>query len=162
MRTLLDNYPCFRPLPQILSRIEESGIDVLQTRNLPIISGQVLSSQFIDTPVIMTFLLDTGADISGFSPVARAKIQDAVKTQLDPHRAVKVLNDDHSFQAKPSYDMRIILPGNEVLHCPNGLTCFTSSIFAFSDGIIGQDILSELFVNFNGPEGTVTIIDPRG
>lgn len=160
MRTLLDSHPCFKSTREIALGITQSHDEPTEQNKLPILLLDVIPCQRLEKRASLSFLIDTGAEISGISPEGRQRLFEAVGQTLDPHRGVKMFFDDGRARVIESYDVRLVFPGGEILKCPVGLGCFPHPIFDFTDGVIGEDILNRLLVTFNGPDGTVTIIDP--
>lgn len=158
-RIILDKVESHVSLGQM--EIEEKSGEICwpDAPKVHILSGRLTyrhtDSQDI-TGVAAKALLDTGADVSLFSQQKRFEIERSHGTDLPVLRKVRI-----SGTLRATYELSYILFGEHACKGDYGLVeAENGSYFDAEEEVdlfLGQDILNQFIVTFDGPNGTVTI-----
>lgn len=161
MRTILEAYPSHRNIGRMSIR-EFNGEETdppcpavhVITGWLACQTDPVHSREVIEVKA----LLDTGCDVT----LVRKELVDELGrrrgSDVQPQRTIELFGG-----SRLAYDLIYILPGDHYCISDYGFTEFASEEFPDLDGtdiLLGQDVLNQFIVTFDGPNGMVTIALP--
>jgi len=161
MNTVLDKYPSHRDLGGM-----EIG-DELNPSRVPRPKVHVVKGDLVcrlDLPdqrwvIGIEVLLDTGCEITLISDSKVKELEDLRKLDLHAERKVMVRG-----KHRAAYDLAFVLPGGYPCTAPYGFVAVPKDEFGnvldASEMLLGQDVMNQLVVTFDGPNGTVTICTP--
>ncbi len=161
MRTLLRDYEGYQQVGNgsVSVRLNNPSREVRWFRpRLPIVPGFIAFWHILSTKVHVQALLDTGCDITIVKP---EKVWELEKS---PHKrrmlpATRHIAHDGEFQ--PAVDLAFLFSDNDCYSSRFGMIVTSKWKFDVADMWLGQEILRQLVVTFDGVQGTVTIIDPK-
>ena len=158
MRTILRGHRCYVRIDDATMKIDgetspfERRLFILKDCHLGYPAGGRVR-------VPVSVLLDTGNDVTLVNPEKAHQLQDLIGFDIPFERRFR---HDSSASLEPTYDLVLNFPGSRVPYRhPYGFMAHTSWNFEVADVWLGQDIFSQLRVTFDGPKGTVTVVDPK-
>jgi hypothetical protein len=106
-------------------------------------------------------VIDTGSDITFVALEALRKLERAVQAATGELLPIerRILT---AGMARPAYDLAFLLPGTEhAVHSSYGFVCPAHGAWGDKvDMLLGQDLINQWIVTFDGIHGTVTISVP--
>jgi len=157
MKTVVDNRSCYVEIADI-KVFANRRIENWPRPRLPVLEGAIA---FRDTLVEVTCLLDTGCDITIVNPKKLRELERLRKLETRssirlPQRRIEFFHEG----LQKAFDLAFIFPGSHRFTSRYGFIVPSSWDFDVADVWLGQDILNQLEVTFDGVHGTVTIIEP--
>ncbi|MGE3538962.1 MAG: hypothetical protein AB7N91_16205 [Candidatus Tectimicrobiota bacterium] len=158
MAILLENHPCYRSAGSM--KYDGSGGSFTpQTPPIPILNNCAILPK--DTGVThepVEILLDTGTEITLIKQEKLQQLEDRLQYPLPIQGRIYF-----DGVPQPSYSLQLAFPTGRPFSTDYGFVALaeTDKVFDVGDVWLGQDILSQLIVTFNGASGTVTIEDRR-
>lgn len=105
-----------------------------------------------DVSVKATALLDTGTDITTVSHRLVETLEDALGGLIPVERRVCSRGS-----MRPALDLAFVLPNDDATACESAYGFIHGDDLDLGDLWIGQDLLNQWIVTFDGPAGTLTI-----
>ena len=102
-------------------------------------------------------LLDSGTDITVFKNEKFQQLENrlgGLAIPLDRH--IRFENKRY-----PAFDLTFLFPGGAAYSSQHRFIRLPDDKFDFGDIWVGQDLLSQVVVTFDGPARTITITDPN-
>lgn len=157
MKTVLDCHQCSRRLGKV--KVEAGGktVDWERPRQFVLQNGLLAYQHWPDVQIPVEALLDTGTDITVVKPEVIRRIERQIGKTLPVERRI-----EQGPKLEPAYDLMYVLPGGYQCWSRYGFIASTSVDFDIGDVWLGQDVFNKLVITFDGPNGTVTIVDPEG
>ncbi len=165
MRTILDAHHSHTIAGRL--EVKEEGGSELHLRSWPAPAVHVVTGALVSaldpTPrqaVELSALLDTGADVTLISEKKREELEKSRKSLLQTRRSVKFWG-----KFRPAYtSLAFILPGGHECRSHIGFVEVADeesrAVLDVSEMLLGQDVLNQFIITFDGPNGTVTICEP--
>lgn len=143
-------------MPSINLTITPGGphITVLIALSAPRRDALIAVGKTVPTPVLGTFLIDTGASGTAVDPQLVASLG------LTPKGAVMVQTPSTNGQPVPcpTYDVMLIIPSGDAAVAPFFIEALPVMEASFKsqgiDGLLGRDVLSKCILIYNGFTGT--------
>lgn len=156
MAILLQNYPGYRSAGNMqVSALK--GDPCPPCPPVPLFNSFTISFQksgvLYAEPV--EILLDTGTEITLIKPEKLGQLESKLPYFLPIQGRIYF-----SGVPEPSYPLQLVFPHGQSYSSPYGIVAPTTIELDIGDVWVGQDILLQLIVTFNGVERTVTIEDP--
>jgi hypothetical protein len=162
MKTILEALPCCREVGEM--DIEELDGTVRRSLRPPIyvLSG-VLALPYDPVgprhAIEVEALLDTGCDVTLIRLERLRELEARRGTDVHLERRIMIGGELQS-----AFNLTYILPGGQECTSVNGFVGVPGDKFRevldATDMLLGQDVLSQFIVTFDGPNGTVTILQP--
>jgi hypothetical protein len=155
MKTVLKDHPCWIPIGGV-----EIGGEIWPRPKLCILNDCRLGFRLAGAAqVLLTVLLDTGNDVTIVRPDKVAELESLFGVKFPVGRSIPY---GERGVLEPAYDLDFVFPGDDYRYLSRyGFIAPASWNFDVADVWLGQDIFSQLIVTFNGPERSVTVLDPN-
>lgn len=159
MEIVLDTFACAESLGEVSIEMNGDSVELWPQPFVFILDGQVAcrSSEDAGDDILLRAraLLDTGTDVTVINPKMISDIENERGMMLHPERRI-----DCEGEMRPAYDLTYVFPGGYSCSSKYGFISMASHFFDQYDLLLGQDILNQLVITFNGIRGTVTILAP--
>jgi hypothetical protein len=161
---IISNHSCYKKaLGAKISLVdeEEGSSEEHERMSLPILEDVHITLPGLPDPRIpVDALLDTGCD----NTIVHPKVVEQLEEEMDldtplKRRRVAYKSAGRQFN-DPVYALAFVFPNGHVRSSRFGFIAPAAGQFDAASVCIGQDVLSQLVVTFNGLAGTVTIEDP--
>lgn len=156
MKTVLKDHRCYVQTGSV--EVEEGG----QTTEVPrprliVIDGDIAYRDQPATQVSVKALLDTGAEVTILKSQKLRELEANLGFRLPVTGRIRYYGHD---DLQPAFDLAFVFPGDHPYFSSYGFITPTDWDFDVADIWLGQDILAQLQVTFDGINQTVTIVDP--
>lgn len=157
MKELLRDHLCYKNIGYI-SLYENGKKRKIKRPKLYILKAKLLYNNEFNVRVNVNILLDTGNDITIIDFKKVKELERKLGFLIEVNKAYPYYG--HA-DPQPAFDFKLELNGGHILSSTYGFIAPEYWDFDIADVWLGQDIFSQLYTTFNGPEGTVTIKDPN-
>ena len=158
MKPILEEHPCYEDIPGMTKDVVAyvDGQPRLYKRpRMPLLCAEIAASHAPSVRIGIEMLLDTGTDITIIKPEKVRELGERLGGVIPP------LSVQFEHELAPAYDLKLVFPGNHSYSGCIGFIAPEDHEFDLGDVWLGQDVLNQLVVTFDGVNGTVTIVDPK-
>jgi hypothetical protein len=165
MCDVLRDHACYVELGPV--EVEEDGKRSYWPRpRQAVLEGSIVLRQEATVQVSVQALLDPGTDITLVTLDKLRELEREVEAQSGEKQYIPVRRRFRSvirgqISWEPAFNLAFVFPAGQRYSSRYGFIVPRGWSPDVGDVWLGQDILSQLVVTFNGPEGTVTIVDPK-
>jgi len=157
MKTILKDHACYVDVGTVETEI--AG----ETKNLPkprlvMLAGKVAYRNFSSAGIPVQALLDTGNDVTILKPQKLREIEKSLGFRLPLQAKIRYYENA---ELQPTFDLAFIFPGDHAYFSTFGIVTPRGWNFDVADMWLGQDLLNQLQVTYDGVNRTVTVVDPN-
>lgn len=157
MKTILKDHACYVSVGTV--EIEIAGeIKKLAKPMLVMLSGKVGYRNFASFSIPVQALLDSGNDVTILKPQKLREMEKSLGFRLPPKGRIRYYEDA---ELQPTFDLAFIFPGDHAYFSTFGIVTPRGWNFDVADMWLGQDLLNQLQVTYDGVNQTVTVVDPN-
>jgi hypothetical protein len=154
MKSVLKDHPCYLPIED--AEVFVNGVKEDWSRELPFVSAWITLRNNDTFRVEVNALIDTGADVTIFNIEKLRELEKVTGERIQEARGVNVYGHN---EPQPAFELAFVFPGGHSYSSRFGLVAPADWDFDVADLWLGQDILRQLVVIFDGTHGTVSITD---
>lgn len=157
MKTVVKDYQCYLKMGDVDTEVGGKG-EKMPRPKLIVIEGHIACRPKSDAGVPVEALLDTGNEVTVVKSEKLRELEASLGFRLPVKRKIKYYGFEH---LQPAFDLTFVFPDDHPYHSKYGFIVPTYWDFDVADIWLGQDILGQLVITFDGVNGIVTIVDPN-
>lgn len=164
MRTILENYPCSERIPDVRVKVSDEE-QIWPSPRIPLLKGGAVAGigdTSRDGRLDVSALLDTGNDLTIIRPDKVIELERLLNCRFPVNKSILRYDvEDAVDKWEPSYNLVFVFPGDHAYSSTLGMIAPRNFPWDIGEVWLGQEILSQLILTFDGIKGTITIVDPN-